>query len=210
MIPSERTVQANGNGPPDFYVLDRQPAGGAGGTVVAILSLGPAPASIPLEPGAMVHTETFVYRSALVLAEGDAPRLARVSLAEGTLGDPPVAAAVVAEGERLRLDAGAEATVWAGPCAARRFLRADANNDSRVDIADAVRLLAYKFRGGLPPLCMDAADANDDGAIDQSDVIFVVSYVFSRRLAPPPPFPACGLDPTPDDLTCEFDGAGCP
>jgi hypothetical protein len=61
----------------------------------------------------------------------------------------------------------------------RQFVRADANDDGWIDLADAVHILSYLFRGedlaGEP----DAADANDDGAIDLGDAVSVLSYLFS-------------------------------
>jgi formylglycine-generating enzyme required for sulfatase activity len=51
--------------------------------------------------------------------------------------------------------------------------------------------------------CMAAADANDDGRADISDPIYLLRWRFLGGPAPPPPFPECGLDPSPDDLACE-------
>jgi hypothetical protein len=82
------------------------------------------------------------------------------------------------------------------------FLRADANNDSRIDIADAIFTVSYLFGRGRLPACPDACDVNDDGAIDVADAIAGLSYLFDRSL-PPGTFPglgSCGLDKTPDML----------
>jgi len=83
------------------------------------------------------------------------------------------------------------------------FLRGDANADGKIDIADAVRVLAYLFGGGQTALvCLAAGDANDDGKIDISDAIKILGHLFAHTGPLPPPFGACGPDPTPDALTC--------
>jgi hypothetical protein len=57
---------------------------------------------------------------------------------------------------------------------------------------------------GCPPItCMAALDANDDGRVDMADGIWTGNYLFSGGPPPPPPFPNFGLDPTPDNLTCD-------
>ncbi|MEM7261744.1 MAG: dockerin type I domain-containing protein [Planctomycetota bacterium] len=86
-----------------------------------------------------------------------------------------------------------------------QFIRGDVNIDGDVDIADPVALLQWMFipGGGSPPECADSADANDDGAIDMADVIYSLSAQFVAG-APPIPAPnTCGIDATPDLLTCD-------
>ncbi len=58
------------------------------------------------------------------------------------------------------------------------------------------------FQGDTAPTCFDACDTNDDGGIDISDVIFILAYFFQQGNPPGPPFPECGLDPSPDTLDC--------
>ena len=82
------------------------------------------------------------------------------------------------------------------------FLRADANDDGAVDMSDAVFNLNFLFLGGPASTCMDASDANDSGAVDLSDTVFVLSHLFLGGSPPPPPFPACGVDPTRDSIGC--------
>ena len=78
--------------------------------------------------------------------------------------------------------------------------RGDANSDGLTDLSDAVTILMHLFLGRQGPSCLDAADANDDGKLDISDPVAILSFLFlgGERLSP-----ACGLDPTPDDLDCE-------
>lgn len=78
------------------------------------------------------------------------------------------------------------------------------------DFVTAVFLLAYLQAGGPAPGCMDAGDVNDDGQIDIADPVWLLSYVFASGPPPEPPFPGCGRDPTPDNLTCDvYDEALC-
>ena len=76
------------------------------------------------------------------------------------------------------------------------FVRGDANQDTKVDIADVVKILSYLFsgQGGLP--CLDAADTNDDEAINVADPIRLLMYLFGSGNELPPPL-ECGPDPQP-------------
>lgn len=93
-----------------------------------------------------------------------------------------------------------------------QFKRGDANNDGQVNgLVDAIFLLNYGFVVGSPaPACFDAADANDDGNVNGLvDAIFMLNYGFvAGSSPPPPPFPDCGSDPTPDAIGC--DNPPCP
>lgn len=81
------------------------------------------------------------------------------------------------------------------------FVRGDADWGGRVNVTDAVTVLAYLFRGA-PIECADAADANDDGRIDLSDGVRILDYVFRGGAPPALPFPDAGADSTPDELGC--------
>jgi hypothetical protein len=86
---------------------------------------------------------------------------------------------------------------------ARAFVRADANQDSNIDLADAIWTLLHVFKGLRTPKCMDAADANDDGSVDLADAVFTLGYLFQAGQQPTLPFlPFCGIDPTLDVLGC--------
>jgi len=88
------------------------------------------------------------------------------------------------------------------------FLRADANDDSKVDIADPIFTINWLIRNGPAPGCIASADANDDGKTDISDPLFTIAYRFMAGPVPAAPFPACGEDSTPDALAC--DNSSCP
>jgi hypothetical protein len=90
----------------------------------------------------------------------------------------------------------------------RIMARGDANNDSSVDMSDALYINAYFYQGGPVPPCKNQADANDDGVLDGSDSIFILIWFFNNG-APPPapgpythtcttddyPYPGCDTDP---------------
>ena len=46
------------------------------------------------------------------------------------------------------------------------------------------------------------SDADDDGAVEITGAIFLLTYLFLGGTAPAEPLGKCGVDPTPDDLTC--------
>jgi hypothetical protein len=86
------------------------------------------------------------------------------------------------------------------------FLRGDVDGSGAINLTDVLRILDFLFRDGAAPSCHDRMDANDDGFIDVSDGVFELLYLFKEGSPPPEPFPASGLDPTPDGVPCG--GAG--
>ena len=97
-----------------------------------------------------------------------------------------------------------------------RFRRGDSNGDSAVDIADPLATLFTLFVTGWAAPCLDAADANDDGKVDLADAVYTFNYLLqpgrsSGNLYPkfPPPYPACGTDPSEDALGCVNGTKGC-
>lgn len=89
------------------------------------------------------------------------------------------------------------------------FIRGDANADGTINIVDPIVTLAY-LTGEEDVLCLDSADTNDDGSVDVVDAVYHFHYLFQASFPPPAaPFPACGVDPTPDALDC-VDYAVCP
>jgi len=126
------------------------------------------------------------------------PTVLTVGFHEVGIGDPPTLTALDLEGRSIRpaLDEGAiEAQV--------AFIRGDANHDWRVDVADPIFVLSRIFLGGDAPACEDAADVNNDGLVNVADPIFLINYLFARGPQPSEPFPVPGVDPDPDDLSCE-------
>ena len=56
----------------------------------------------------------------------------------------------------------------------------DANNDTRINVSDAVHLVNYVFNGGNPPVALlSCGDASGDGRVNVSDAVYIINYVFS-------------------------------
>lgn len=85
-----------------------------------------------------------------------------------------------------------------------RFRRGDVDLNGTVNLADPVASLSALFVPGTSAAaCSDSADANDDGRHDISDALYVLSWLFvpgSPEI--PEPGLACGVDRTPDALSC--------
>jgi len=81
------------------------------------------------------------------------------------------------------------------------FLRGDANEDSRVDLSDAIYILEALFRGRPLPFCPDTADTNDNGKLDLSDAVHLLQYLYQDGTLPEPSSEQ-GFDPTVDSLVC--------
>ena len=123
----------------------------------------------------------------------------------GARGDRVCALLSIHDSETDACCAGVEVCVVLPACRAEpEFIRGDSNDDGQVDISDGVHALAFLFRGGPAPACLDAADANDSGDADISDAIATFAYLFLGGPPPAPPGPLdCGVDPTEDRLGCD-------
>ena len=60
----------------------------------------------------------------------------------------------------------------------------DANADGYANVADAVYLISYIFRGGPPPASLWAADVNGDGFANVGDAVYLINYIFRGGPAP--------------------------
>src|SRR5436309_15197124 len=74
------------------------------------------------------------------------------------------------------------------------FIRGDANDDGRVTLADAHRILRFLFFGGQGFTCGDAADVNNDGILQLTDAVGIITYLYMERESPKAPFPKAGPD----------------
>lgn len=95
---------------------------------------------------------------------------------------------------------------WYFPVLLNPFVRGDANDDGKLDIADPVRVLLYLFGSVAKPPCLDAYDVNDDGRIDIADAVYGLQFLFAGGDPPPKPFPNPGPDVTEDDFACFMRG----
>jgi hypothetical protein len=68
-----------------------------------------------------------------------------------------------------------------------QFFRGDVDEDARLGLSDAVRILNFLFRGGPAPRCVEAADADDSGRVDLTDAVSLLLSLFLGGAAPPPP-----------------------
>ncbi len=86
------------------------------------------------------------------------------------------------------------------------FVRGDVNGDGKVGIGDGLRLLGA-LTSHVELDCASAADVDDSGVVDLTDGIQLLGYLcegvlVEGRATPAAPFPACGIDATPDALGC--------
>jgi hypothetical protein len=58
------------------------------------------------------------------------------------------------------------------------YVCGDANFDGQVNVADAVYIISYVFKGGPDPIPLEAGDANCDGGTNVGDAVYLISYVF--------------------------------
>jgi len=64
------------------------------------------------------------------------------------------------------------------------YMCGDANSDEVINVADAVFIVNYVFKGGAAPDPLAAADANSDGDANLADCVFIINYVFKGGEAP--------------------------
>jgi predicted outer membrane repeat protein len=64
------------------------------------------------------------------------------------------------------------------------YLCGDSNNDSAVNVSDAVWIIGYVFVGGDPPQPLESGDVNCDTFVNVSDAVWIINYVFIGGNAP--------------------------
>jgi len=97
------------------------------------------------------------------------------------------------------------------PDTAPVFIRGDADGDGAYTIGDAIQILDRLFAGraALASACDKTADVDDDGVLTIGDPIRLLNYLFASGSAPDPPAPGCGIDVTPDPLSCDGTTSAC-
>lgn len=88
------------------------------------------------------------------------------------------------------------------PVGGTGFQRGNCDGTGSINVADAIFALNRLFLGGSTPACMDACDTDDNGTFNITDAVYALNYLFLGGGQPPAPFPACGDDPTDDELDC--------
>jgi len=64
------------------------------------------------------------------------------------------------------------------------YICGNANGDGDVNVADAVFIINYVFKGGPAPNPVQAGDANCDGGANVADAVYLINYVFKEGPAP--------------------------
>ena len=73
-----------------------------------------------------------------------------------------------------------------------------------VNVHEGMVLSQTLFLGGVDVVsCKKALDVDDSGQVGFNDLIHIYQFLFTRGTPPASPFPACGIDPTDDGLSCE-------
>ncbi len=67
------------------------------------------------------------------------------------------------------------------------YLCGDSNNDSSINVGDAVFLINFIFNGGTPPSPMCQADANGDKTVNIGDAVYLINHIFSGGAGPVSP-----------------------
>ncbi|MGB2803830.1 MAG: FG-GAP-like repeat-containing protein [Candidatus Zixiibacteriota bacterium] len=58
------------------------------------------------------------------------------------------------------------------------YVTGDANGDGVINVADIVYLVNFLYRGGDPPVPMEAGDASCDEIVNVADVVYLVNYLY--------------------------------
>ncbi|MBI4586957.1 MAG: VCBS repeat-containing protein [Planctomycetes bacterium] len=121
------------------------------------------------------------------------------------VGDPPLDNVFVKDGFSVFPDlfSGKISIQNPPPPPQEVFIRGDVNMSHKVDLADYISLVTYIYKDGTPPACLDTADIDDNGRLEFVDLVVLLDYIFRGKIAPKPPFPLPGPDPTDDQVTCE-------
>jgi hypothetical protein len=145
----------------------------------------------------------------------DAGGYVLIQLDQAIMGSAPLSLVVTAYNKTTYV---AEITVSGG------YTIGDANGDGLINVADAIYILNYLFKGGAAPDPWEAGDCNCDQTVDAGDAIYLLNYLFK---AGPPPCTVVGAvlgyygckefrkdpasDSTPPDQDCieyQYDGEG--
>lgn len=174
------------------------------GAVSAVVLSFVEPITLPREGEAMILR---LRAEAEVPASGCSE--VGIELEDGRQGNGQPVVNIVTFGGNSRRDDGGEAdNDRDGPenCTIQvctgTFLRGDCDATGQINLTDAVFALNHLFLGGDAPSCFKACDPNDDAVLNLTDPIFLLNYLFLGGRPPMAPFPTCGSDPTPDDMSC--------
>ncbi len=66
-------------------------------------------------------------------------------------------------------------------------LPGDANDDSNVNILDITGIIAYLYKGGSAPVCLNEADVNNSCSVNILDITYLIAFLYKGG-----PAPTCG------------------
>ena len=191
----------DGDGP-DFFGSNFTPANGPGITVGIVYSLM---GGLFIEFDTELDVIEFTFGAVEGVLVGDEVGLTTDLTWVNDLGSPVLPNSVVVAGQSFDADLD-DGSITFNPVMFTAFIRGDANDDGRVNIADAVTLVSAKLIGGAVLNCEAAGDANGDLSANLADAVYILNYRFLSGPPPPAPFPGCDIS---EDEDCEsFDS--CP
>lgn len=198
----------NGGAGADFFAFDESPplvTGVDAGVVVGcVFSLQPPFDSLAAGEGAEIARVSYQISPGLA-----AETTTEVSFSGQLSPSAPILLIVNGEGvvPSERIAGSITGLVGSAPL----FVRGDVNADGALDLADVSVLAAWLFGVGPGVACEDVGDIDDSGQLAPLvDLFYLVAYLFQGGPVLPPPFLACGSDPTPDALMCEASTPSCP
>ncbi len=80
-----------------------------------------------------------------------------------------------------------EPVVYGGEIRSRTVIRGDADGNLIINVGDVTYLVAYLFKGGEPPVSIQAGDAQVDFDVNINDLTYMVDYLFRGGSPPPSP-----------------------
>jgi Dockerin type I domain len=60
----------------------------------------------------------------------------------------------------------------------------DANSDAKINIQDITFLISYLYKGGVPPISLQAADPDGNGLNNIQDITYLINYLYKGGPAP--------------------------
>jgi hypothetical protein len=88
---------------------------------------------------------------------------------------------------RVRADDGFEPGEWSETASfvvLAAYVCGDANGDDMANVADAVFLINYVFKGGPAPEILEAGNVNCDADVNVADAVYLINYVFKGGAEP--------------------------
>ncbi len=178
-VEGSTTLTVNGGALPGFLQLNTSLTGGY--TLGVVINLF---GTFVLPPGVGYELAIGTYTAELTVTTTTIEPCS-------TLGAVPVSTVVVVGGSSVApIQIGLTLSIVPPP-ATPQFVRADANSDGLVDIADGIWVLTALFLSGPLYDCAEANDSNADGNFDTADAIFTFSFQFLGGASPAFPYPAC-------------------